>query len=127
MIEHGTSRHARQNEGGRIVIVEYVRYAIASGHQAEFEEAYARAQEVLMASPHCVAYELARCTDAPTDYVLRIEWDSADGHLVGFRQGSEFPGFLKAIGPFVPNIQEMRHYEATTVRATKDLSRKEPL
>jgi hypothetical protein len=45
--------------------------------------------------------------------VVRIEWDSEEGHLSGFRQSSEFRTFLAAVGPFVSDIEEMRHYEVT--------------
>jgi hypothetical protein len=39
--------------------------------------------------------------------------DSEDGHLSGFRQSPEFRRFFEAVGPFVHDIQEMRHYEIT--------------
>jgi hypothetical protein len=50
------------------------------------------------------------------DVVLRILWDSADGHLKAFRKSPEFAPFFQAIQPFVKSIEEMRHYELTTVR-----------
>jgi hypothetical protein len=43
--------------------------------------------------------------------VVRIEWDSEEGHMTGFRQSPEFRGFLEAVGPFVHDIEEMRHYQ----------------
>ena len=81
----------------------------------EFEQAYADAAGPLGASPHCLAYELARCAEDPSQYVLRIEWDSAEGHLQGFRRSPEFGRFFAAVRPFVGDIQEMRHYEVTAV------------
>jgi hypothetical protein len=45
--------------------------------------------------------------------VVRIEWDSEEGHLSGFRQSAAFRTFLEAVGPFVNDIEEMRHYEVT--------------
>ena len=47
----------------------------------------------------------------PQRFVLRIEWDSAEGHMGGFRSSPEFQTFLQAIGPFVHDIDEMRHYQ----------------
>jgi hypothetical protein len=35
--------------------------------------------------------------------------------MEGFRKSPEFRGFFAAIGPFVKQIVEMRHYEATGV------------
>jgi quinol monooxygenase YgiN len=102
------------------MVVEYVRYGIPDAERDAFERGYADAGSALRASPHCLAYELARCVDDPTQYVLRIEWDSAEGHMQGFRRGPEFPRFFAAIRPFVAHITEMRHYEQTAVRADRD-------
>jgi hemoglobin len=99
------------------MIVEYIRYAVPAGRSEEFEAAYGRAVLALRAAPQCVDYELSRCVDDPEAYILRIGWTSGRDHLEGFRGGPNFPGFLAEIRPYVPMIQEMRHYDPTPVRA----------
>ena len=99
------------------MIVEYIRYEIDEPRRVAFEEGYATAQAALRASPHCLGWELARCAEDPGHYVLRIEWDSAEGHLQGFRRSPAFRDFFAAIGPYVGDIREMRHYEPTPVRS----------
>ncbi|HTV03021.1 MAG TPA: antibiotic biosynthesis monooxygenase family protein, partial [Luteitalea sp.] len=79
------------------MIIEYIRYGIAADQAAEFEQAYGRARAALDASPHCLGYDLAVCVEDPTQYVLRIEWDSADGHMQGFRTSPQFREFLPHI------------------------------
>ena len=101
------------------MIVEYVRYQIPAERRDAFEEAYTTAQSALAASPHCLAWELSRCSEDPAQYTLRIEWDSAEGHLDGFRKSAEFGPFLQAIRPFIGNIREMRHYAVTSVASRK--------
>ncbi len=93
------------------MIVEYVRYRVAEGRSAEFEDAYRRAAPSLDASPHCQRYEVAACTEEAGVYIVRIEWDSAEGHLHGFRKSAEFKAFFDAVRPFFENIEEMHHYE----------------
>jgi quinol monooxygenase YgiN len=97
------------------MIVEYIRYTIPDDKRSTFEAAYEQASASLDASAHCLGYELSRCVDEPGAYVLRIEWDSAEGHLRGFRGSPEFRAFFAAVGPYVGNIAEMRHYELTGV------------
>jgi heme-degrading monooxygenase HmoA len=97
------------------MIVEYIRYALEEHGGDALVAAYGRAQQQLDASPNALAWELARCADDPSAYVLRIEWDSAEGHMDGFRKGPHFPGFLSEIRPFIGEIVEMRHYEPTPV------------
>ena len=99
------------------MIVEYIRYAIDDARSAAFEAAYAQGAASLDASPHCLGYELSRCTEDPTRYHLRIEWDSAEGHMRGFRASPEFRTFFSFIRPYVNDIEEMRHYQPTAVRS----------
>src|SRR5687768_18552657 len=95
------------------MIVEYIRYEV--DEPDALVAAYARAARSLDASPHCLGYELARCVEDPKTFILRIEWDSASGHLEGFRKSAEFREFFAAIRGFVNAIKEMRHYEVTAV------------
>jgi quinol monooxygenase YgiN len=95
------------------MVVEYIRYSIDTERAQAFEQAYRDAAEALDASPNCERYEVARCSEDPTQHVVRIEWDSEEGHLSGFRQSPEFRRFFEAVGPFVHDIEEMRHYEVT--------------
>jgi len=115
------------------MIVEYLRYAVTD--PAEFEQAYARAAEVLAQAPECVDYELSRRTDSgagpgadpdpegTTRYVLRIRWTSAQDHLQGFRRSPAFGTFFAAIRPYVGAITEMRHYEVTEIVGTGGVDR----
>ena len=93
------------------MIVEYTRYKIDAQRCDTFEKAYKKAVEPLAASRHCLAYELSHCTEAPESYVLRIEWESEEGHLKGFRSSPEFKSFFASIQPYVKDIEEMRHYQ----------------
>lgn len=108
------------------MIVEYIRYKL-NEHPAEsresivgaFEAAYRVAASSLDTSPYCLGYELARCVEEQNRCILRIEWDSVDGHLAGFRGSPEFAPFLAAIKPYSGQIEEMQHYTLTSVVASK--------
>jgi quinol monooxygenase YgiN len=102
-----------------LMIVEYIRYTIDATRADDFLRAYEAAAASLRASAHCQGYELTRCTDAPESFVLRIEWDSAEGHLKGFRASAEFKPFFAAVQPYLKDIAEMRHYARTGVVWTR--------
>jgi heme-degrading monooxygenase HmoA len=95
------------------VIVEYIRYKIDPSRADEFEEAYRRAGALLDASAHCQQWEAARCVDEPEKQIVRIEWDSAEGHLQGFRKSPDFKTFVELTQPFYKDIDEMTHYQVT--------------
>ena len=92
------------------MIVEYVRYDIPEPRAEEFLAAYRAAAEHLRSSTHCLAYEVSRCSEDQTSFVVRIEWDSIEGHLQGFRKEASFPSFFARVKPFFEQIAEMRHY-----------------
>jgi quinol monooxygenase YgiN len=101
------------------MIVEYIRYRVPEPRGAALIEAYAIAGESLKASPNCLGFDLSRCTESPEHFILRIQWDSAEGHMQGFRKSPQFPSFFAAIKPFLGDIEEMKHYDLTPVRWTR--------
>ncbi len=101
------------------MVVEYIRYSIHEERRAEFEAAYAEAAKQLDASPQCISYELSHGVEEPENYILRIEWDSVEGHEQGFRTSARFCEFFQAVRPFFSQIEEMKHYSvrlATTAQ-----------
>jgi quinol monooxygenase YgiN len=97
------------------MINEYIRYRIPAGRLQAFLDAYAAAGASLRTSKHCLGYELSHCSEDREAFILQIKWDSADGHLKGFRGSPEFAPFLQAVQPFMKSIEEMRHYELTAL------------
>ena len=102
------------------MVVEYIRYTVKDeARRKELVAAYVEAAKSLDESPECLAYELSVCEEDATAAVLRIEWASTEAHLEGFRKSAAFRSFFAAIGPFVKEIAEMRHYTLTPVLRRK--------
>jgi quinol monooxygenase YgiN len=97
------------------MVVEYIRYRVPAARHGEFEGAYTQAATELEDSPHCSAYEVSHGIEEPDNYVVRIEWDSVEGHEQGFRKSPGFAAFFAAVKPFFEQIEEMRHYQPTSV------------
>jgi quinol monooxygenase YgiN len=94
------------------MIVEYLRYGIDDARQAEFIAAYKAAAGPLLASPFATSFDMRRCAEDPSQFILRIEWTSSEDHLDRFRGSDNFREFFGHIKPFLKDILEMRHYEA---------------
>ena len=102
------------------MIVEYIRYQVEDlARRNELVAAYQQAALSLDRSPVCLSYELSVCEENETDAILRIEWTSTEDHLQIFRKSIEFRAFFAAIGPFLKQIVEMRHYTRTAVQRDK--------
>ncbi|GHC47854.1 antibiotic biosynthesis monooxygenase family protein [Neogemmobacter tilapiae] len=93
------------------MIVEYLRYAIPPEQVAAFVQDYDKAGQVLRQSPFALGFEISQCVDDPSQFILRIEWTSKQDHLEGFRGSAIFRELLGHIRPYIPMIQEMRHYQ----------------
>jgi hemoglobin len=96
-------------------IVEYVRYRVAADRADALIAAYRRSLPHLLASPHCLGVELRHRSDEPGAFILRLRWDSVDGHMKGFRGSEAFRGFLAEIRPFIDAIEEMAHYDVVDI------------
>jgi quinol monooxygenase YgiN len=105
------------------MVVEYIRYRIPHERQERFEDAYRDAATSLDASEHCIAYELSHGVEESERYILRIEWDSLNGHEQGFRHSPEFQPFFAAVRPFVNEIEEMHHYNVTSIAPVASIRR----
>jgi quinol monooxygenase YgiN len=101
------------------VIPEIIRYNVPLSQCDAFIDAYRKAGEILKRSPNCHGFELIRSSKDAKLFLLAIRWDSAEGHLRGFRGSEHFRQFFALIKPFVSNIEEMEHYAYTDVRWTR--------
>ena len=98
------------------MVIEYIQYTV-SGKQRreELVKAYRQAADALHKAPECLVYELSLCEEDEASAILRIEWQSTEAHLQGFRKSAVFQEFFHAIGSFVKEIAEMRHYELSEI------------
>jgi hypothetical protein len=51
-----------------------------------------------------------RGVEKPEYYIVCIERESVEGHEKGFQSGPNIAEFFSAIRPYVPGIDEMKHY-----------------
>ena len=96
------------------MIVEYLRYEIDEARRERFVADYRAASGPLMASPHALSFDMCQCVEDPGQFILRIEWTSAEDHMNGFRGSDNFRAFFGHIKPYVKDIVEMRHYAPLT-------------
>ena len=93
------------------MVIEYIRYQVPAARHAEFLEAYRSAGQELGSSPHFIRYEISQGVEEPDNFIVRIEWDTVEGHENGFRTSPNFGTFFTKVKPFFANIREMKHYQ----------------
>ena len=68
------------------MILEHAVIAVRPGTGPEFEAALTRARPILASCQGFVSLELRRGIEDPDSYLLLVEWETLDDHMVGFRQ-----------------------------------------
>ncbi len=92
------------------MVIEIIRYDIAPESAQQFIAAYTEAGTYLNSSPHCLSYEIVQGIEEANHFIVRIEWDSMEGHMQGFRTSSDFRHFFALVKPYFNAIAEMKHY-----------------
>jgi len=99
--------------------LEVIRYDLPKRKIAGFETAYSKAAKYLKQSPHCLSYTVIHCVEQPNQFIIIIEWDSIEGHTVGFSKSNLLGKFLSHLKPYLKHIVEMNHYKPTSVFWTR--------
>ena len=81
------------------MIREYLRYQIDADRRDAFIAAYRAGVGPLLASPYALAFDMAQCVEDPTQFILRIDWTSAEDHLKSFAAAMSSMPFLPMSNP----------------------------
>jgi heme-degrading monooxygenase HmoA len=82
------------------MVLEHAVITVKPGSADEFEAALFQARPIIAASPGFLSLELHRGVEVPDRYVLLVEWEHLDDHMVRFRESDAFVRWRELIGPF---------------------------
>jgi heme-degrading monooxygenase HmoA/GNAT superfamily N-acetyltransferase len=94
------------------MILEHALLPVQPGREADFEATFARAREIISASPGFGRLTLSRCLERPSTYLLLVEWDRLEDHTEGFRGSSAYQEWSRLLHPFYDPFPTVEHYEA---------------
>jgi len=92
------------------MVLEHALIDIRPGTGEAFEAALAEARQVIAASPGFASLRLHRGVETEDRYLLLVEWETLDDHLVGFRESPAFSAWRSLIGPYFASPPEVVHY-----------------
>ena len=93
------------------MILELADITILSGQQASFEEAIARAvKTVVSQAVGFRGYSVHKGVESPERYVLQIQWDTIENHMVDFRGSAAFGEWRAIVGPFFAKSPVVEHF-----------------
>ena len=99
------------------MVIELATITVIEGQEAAFEAAFAIAQRYIAESPHSLSHTLTRGIEHTSRYVLRIEWDSLEGHTEAFRGSAAFQEYRALLYPLYASPPEVLHYREVSLPA----------
>jgi heme-degrading monooxygenase HmoA len=91
-------------------VLEVAQLGIGAGREADFENAYAEAVQVISAQRGFRRVALCRGVEESSSYLLLVEWDSLEDHTEGFQRSPDFQRWRALVGPFFAGTPVVRHY-----------------
>ena len=95
---------------GVTLFVEHATIDVTPGREIEWEGTLDRALPLISASPGCEGVRVLRCIEAPNRYLLLIEWQTMDDHLVGFQGSERYASWRQLVHEFPIASTPSEHY-----------------
>jgi heme-degrading monooxygenase HmoA len=93
------------------MVLEHALLSVQPGQEAAFESAFAQAKQIIAAMPGFRHLSLSRCLERPSTYLLLVEWDHLEDHIVGFRGSPEYQQWRQLLHHFYDPFPAVEHYE----------------
>ncbi|MCP3710839.1 antibiotic biosynthesis monooxygenase [Paraburkholderia sp. CNPSo 3274] len=82
------------------MVYEMAHITVSAGKNAEFEASVAQALPLFHRARGCRSVELQRGVEEPNQYVLVVQWDTVEDHMVHFRESDDFQEWRRLVGPY---------------------------
>jgi heme-degrading monooxygenase HmoA len=92
------------------MITEHVELPVIPGREEEFEAAFADAKRIIAASPGFRGLILSRCLERSNVYLLLVQWDTIDDHMIGFRESPAYDEWRARLHHFYDPFPTVEHY-----------------
>ncbi|MGH9069713.1 MAG: antibiotic biosynthesis monooxygenase family protein [Acidimicrobiales bacterium] len=96
------------------MILEHAVLEVRPGQEQAFEAAFDQAGAIISGATGFVSISLGRCVEAQGRYLLLVEWESLDDHVVGFRGSEAFGRWKALLHHFYEPFPLVEHYRAVT-------------
>jgi len=97
------------------MILEIADITIQAGKNAEFDVAIERGvREVITGAVGFRSFKIQKGIENPQRYVLMIEWETLDNHVVDFRNSPAFIKWREIVGPFFASPPVVEHFQLLT-------------
>jgi heme-degrading monooxygenase HmoA len=92
------------------VILEVALLHVIPEKTAEFELAFENAQQIISSMKGYMDHQLQQCLEHPNRYILLVNWQNLEDHIVGFRESPDYQRWKKLLHHFYDPFPQVEHY-----------------
>jgi len=97
------------------MILEIADITIQAGKNAEFDEAIERGvRQAIASAKGFKSFKIQKGIENPQRYLLMIEWETLDNHIVDFRNSPAFLEWRAIVSPFFAAPPAVEHFQLLT-------------
>ena len=91
------------------MFLEIAEITVKSGFEAEFEKGVAKAVPVFAAAKGCHGLDLQRSHENPSRYLLFVQWETVDNHMIDFRNSPAFAEWRACVAHCFETAPKVEH------------------
>ena len=93
------------------MILEVAILDVIPGQEADFEQSFTKAQEIISSIKGYISHELKHCVEKPSRYISLVNWETLEDHTQGFRGSPEYQDRKALLHHYYDPFPEVEHYE----------------
>jgi len=91
------------------MVIELAYLRINPADSDAFEKAVAEAKPCFEKQDSCHGMRLGKVLEEPGRYLLQVDWDSVEAHMVTFRESADFQRWREIVGGFFTEPPQVEH------------------
>jgi heme-degrading monooxygenase HmoA len=91
------------------MVFEMAQIEIKSGMESSFESGVTKALPLFRRARGCRGVQLLKSVEQPSNYTLKVTWETLENHTVDFRQSADFQEWRKLVGEFFARPPQVGH------------------
>lgn len=93
------------------MITEHVVLPVRPGQEDAFEAAFLHAKTIILGADGCESLTLSRCVERHSTYLLLVQWQSLEDHMIGFRESAAYQEWRSLLHHFYDPAPVVEHYQ----------------
>ena len=100
------------------MVLEVALLDVRPGEEKEFELAFQEAQLIISSMNGYQSHQLQRCVEHTSRYILLVNWETLEDHIVGFRESEQYKKWRELLHHFYDPFPIVEHFQKVAGNGT---------